>query len=67
MTLDEFMSREFHKVPSVALFAVLGRNSVYAAVDRGELKAHRFGKAIRIRTPDALAWLGIDLNAEAKA
>ncbi|QLG10662.1 helix-turn-helix domain-containing protein [Deinococcus sp. D7000] len=66
MTLDEFTSREFHKVPSVAQFAALGRNSVYAAVERGELKAHRFGKTIRIRTPDALAWLGIEPSAQAK-
>lgn len=60
MTLEQFMSSEFHKVPAVAKFAALGRNTVYTAVERGELRAHRFGKMIRVRTPDALAWLGID-------
>lgn len=67
MTLDEFASQEFHKILSVAQFATVGRNSIDKAIKSGELKAHRFGKkTIRIRTPDALAWLGIELIAQAK-
>ncbi|SEJ70021.1 DNA binding domain-containing protein, excisionase family [Deinococcus reticulitermitis] len=61
MTLEEFMSSEFHKVPDVAKFAALGRNTVYAAVNKGELKARRYGNTLRIRTGDALEWLGIEL------
>lgn len=57
--LQGFISREFQKVPEVAEFAQLGRNTVYAAIERGELKAKRYGKIIRVRTPDALEWLGI--------
>lgn len=57
--LREFMSREFHKVPEVAKFAALGRGTVYAAIESGDLKAKKFGSIIRVRTPDALAWLGI--------
>lgn len=58
--LKEFCSREFHKVPDVAKLAQIGRNSVYAAVERGELKAKRYGTTIRVRTVDALEWLGIE-------
>ena len=57
--LREFASREFQKVPQIAKFAQLGRNTVYAAIEREELKAKRYGKIIRVRTPDALEWLGI--------
>jgi hypothetical protein len=64
MTLEQFMSREFHKVPDVAKFAALGRNTVYAAVSKEELKARRYGNTLRIRTCDALAWLGIEPPAE---
>lgn len=57
--LKEFISREFQKVPDVAQFAALGRNTVYTAIERGELKSRKYGKTIRVRTSDALEWLGI--------
>lgn len=62
--LEQFISREFHKVPEVAKFAALGRGTVYTAVNKGELKARKYGNTVRIRTPDALEWLGIELPAE---
>ena len=64
--LQGFISREFQKVPEVAEFAQLGRNTVYAAIERGELKSKRYGKVIRVRTVDALEWLGIPFPGDAE-
>lgn len=60
MTLEQFLSREFHTIIEIAKFASLGRNTVYAAHTKGELKGRRYGKSIRVRTSDALEWLGIE-------
>lgn len=60
MTLEQFLQKEVRKVPDVAAFAAVSKGTVYAAIQRGDLKAWRYGTAVRVRTADALAWLGMD-------
>lgn len=55
----DFTAREFQKVVEVAKFGRIGRPQVDRAIQAGELPARRFGRNIRIRTADALAWLGV--------
>lgn len=62
----DFTSREFQKVVEVAKFGRIGRPQVDKAIQSGELPARRFGRNIRIRTADALRWLGIPAEPEAE-
>lgn len=58
----DFTAREFQRVMEVANFGRIGRPQVDKAIQSGELPVRRFGqKTIRIRTVDALAWLGVPL------
>ena len=56
----DFTAREFQKVTEVAAFGRIGRPTVDRAIKAGELPARKFGRVLRVRTPDALRWLGID-------
>ncbi len=49
----------YHKVQDVAKRLNLSLGSVYAAIDRGELKAHRFGRrtALRISEQSLLEYI----------
>jgi len=69
MTFEQFTQREVQRIPDVAAFAAVSKGTVYAAIERGDLKAWRYGNLLRVRTVDALAWLGMTLpggHGEAK-
>jgi len=50
--LDEFFSPK-----EVAQRLSLDRKTVYRAIDRGELRAHRFGTALRISSAELKEWM----------
>lgn len=58
--LQQFITREFHSVDTVAKFAGISRGMAYKAVKAGDLKSSKYGRKIKIRTCDALTWAGID-------
>lgn len=43
-------------VKEVCAWLKVNRNLVYDAIKSGALKAHRFGRAVRLRREDVLAW-----------
>ena len=62
--LREFLSREFQTVEQVAKFATVSKGIVYAAIEREELPARKLTpRLFRVRTADALAWLGVPVSA----
>ena len=62
----DFTAREFQKVAEVAKFGRIGRPQVDKAIQAGELPARKFGRVLRIRTADALQWLGVPLPEQAE-
>jgi excisionase family DNA binding protein len=51
--------------PDVTRITGLGKSTIWEAISRGELKATRFGRAVRIHRDDLAAW--IQANREASA
>ena len=49
-------------VPQVAALLGIGRNTVYRALQNGEIRAVRVGRAVRVRTADVEALLGQPLD-----
>ena len=43
-------------VPEVADLLRVGKASVYQAIERGDLRAARFGRVLRVRQVDVWAW-----------
>lgn len=50
--MDSFLSPK-----QVASRLSLNPKTVYQAIDRGDLRAHRFGRALRVAPDDLTDWL----------
>jgi excisionase family DNA binding protein len=51
--------------PDVTRITGLGKTTIWEAISRGELRAVRFGRAVRVHHDDLAAW--IQANREASA
>lgn len=48
---------DFFSPKQIASRLSLDRKTIYRAIDRGELRAHRFGNAIRVSSNDLENWI----------
>ncbi len=51
--------------PDVTRITGLGKSTVFEAIARGELKATRFGRAVRIHRDDLEAWIAANRDSAA--
>jgi len=51
--------------PDVTGLTGLGKSTVFEAIARGELKATRFGRAVRIHRDDLEAWIAANRDSAA--
>lgn len=52
-------------VPEVVRITGLGKSTIFEAIGRGELKATRFGRAVRIHRDDLEAWIAANRDSAA--
>lgn len=52
----ELASKDVLTVAEVVRYSRIGRNTVYAAIDSGQLPAIRVGRILRVKRSDAIRW-----------
>jgi len=52
-------------VPDCTRITNIGKSTIYEAIARGELKATRFGRAVRIHRDDLEAWIAANRDSAA--
>lgn len=52
-------------VPDVVRITGLGKSTIFEAIGRGELKATRFGRAVRIHRDDLESWIQANRDSAA--
>jgi hypothetical protein len=66
-SLKTFLTHEFHSIKDVADFGQVGQATVRKAIEEGQLRVKRITpRLFRVRTVDALEWLGVALPSPIK-
>ncbi|GGR61548.1 hypothetical protein GCM10008959_24280 [Deinococcus seoulensis] len=65
LALRDFISREYQRIEQIAEFGSVSKGTVYKAVKEGQLPVKKYtARLFRVRTVDALKWLGIDFSED---